>query len=78
LPRVAIARALVHEPALILADEPTGNLDPDTAAQIMALLGTAVRERGAAMLLVTHSPTAAKTSNRQLILSQNGLLGRNE
>ena len=78
LQRVAIARALVHEPALILADEPTGNLDPDTAAQIMALLGKAVRERGAAMLLVTHSPTAAKTANRQLLLSQEGVLARHE
>jgi putative ABC transport system ATP-binding protein len=78
LQRVAIARALVHEPTLILADEPTGNLDPDTAAQIMALLGKAVRERGAAMLLVTHSPTAAKTANRQLLLSQEGLLALHE
>jgi putative ABC transport system ATP-binding protein len=74
LQRVAIARALVHEPALILADEPTGNLDPDTAAQIIALLGSAVKERGAAMLLVTHSPTAAATANRQLLLTQTGLL----
>jgi putative ABC transport system ATP-binding protein len=74
LQRVAIARALVHEPALILADEPTGNLDPDTAAQIIALLGSAVKERGAAMLLVTHSPTAAATANRQLLLTQSGLL----
>ncbi|MBA2636186.1 MAG: ABC transporter ATP-binding protein [Sphingomonas sp.] len=74
LQRVAIARALVHEPALILADEPTGNLDPDTAAQIIALLGSAVKERGAAMLLVTHSPTASATANRQLLLTQTGLL----
>jgi len=74
LQRVAIARALVHEPALILADEPTGNLDPDTAAQIMALLGRAVRDRGAAMLLVTHSPTAAATADRQLLLTAQGLI----
>jgi putative ABC transport system ATP-binding protein len=56
LQRVAIARALVHAPRLILADEPTGKLDPDTAAQVIALLGRTVKERGAAMLLVTHSP----------------------
>lgn len=74
LQRVAIARALVHEPALILADEPTGNLDPDTAAQIIALLGGAVKDRGAAMLLVTHSPTAAATADRQLLLTQSGLV----
>ena len=73
LQRVAIGRALVHEPALILADEPTGNLDPDTTAQVIALLGSAVKERGAAMLLVTHSPTAAATANRQLLLTQAGL-----
>ena len=74
LQRVAIARALVHEPVLILADEPTGNLDPDTAEQIMALLGRAAKERGAAMLLVTHSPTAAATAHRQLLLTPRGLV----
>lgn len=74
LQRVAIARALVHEPALILADEPTGNLDPDTAAAIMALLGEAVRSRGAAMLLVTHSVTAAATADRRLLLTARGLV----
>ena len=74
LQRVAIARALVHGPALILADEPTGNLDPDTAAQIIALLGRAVKERGAAMLLVTHSPLAAASADRQLMLTSHGLV----
>lgn len=73
LQRVAIARALVHDPALILADEPTGNLDPDTAGQIMALLQHAVRDRGAAMLLVTHSPTAAASADRRLMLTVQGL-----
>ena len=72
--RVAIARALVHAPGLILADEPTGNLDPDTAAHIIALLGRTVRERGAAMLLVTHSPLAAATADRQLVLTPHGLV----
>lgn len=74
LQRVAIARALVHRPALILADEPTGNLDPDTAATIMALLTGAVRTRGAAMLLVTHSETAAATADRRLLLTTRGLV----
>lgn len=74
LQRVAIARALVHEPALILADEPTGNLDPDTAAGIIALLTSAVRTRGAALLLVTHSPTAAASADRRLLLTAHGLV----
>jgi putative ABC transport system ATP-binding protein len=74
LQRVAIARALVHAPALILADEPTGNLDPDTAAQIMSLLSQTVKQRGAAMLLVTHSPLAAATADRQLLLTPYGLV----
>jgi putative ABC transport system ATP-binding protein len=74
LQRVAIARALVHAPGLILADEPTGNLDPDTAAQILALLGRTVKERGAGMLLVTHSPIAAATADRQLMLTPHGLV----
>jgi putative ABC transport system ATP-binding protein len=73
LQRVAIARALVHRPALILADEPTGNLDPATAGQILALLGSAVKERGAAMLLVTHSPVAAAAADRRLLLTPQGL-----
>jgi putative ABC transport system ATP-binding protein len=71
--RVAIARALVHRPALILADEPTGNLDPETAATIMDLLGRTVRDRGAAMLLVTHSPAAAALADRALLLTRAGL-----
>jgi putative ABC transport system ATP-binding protein len=74
LQRVAIARAMVHEPRLILADEPTGNLDPDTAAQIIGLLGRTVKERGAAMLLVTHSPLAAAMADRQLMLTPHGLV----
>ncbi len=72
--RVAIARALVHQPALILADEPTGNLDPETAEGIMDLLGAAVKQRGAAMLLVTHSPAAAALADRQMLLTRNGLV----
>ena len=74
LQRVAIARALVHSPALILADEPTGNLDPETAAVIMDLFATATRERGAGGVLVTHSATAAAVADRILRLTPTGLV----
>ncbi len=74
LQRVAIARALVHKPALILADEPTGNLDPETAAVIMDLFATATREGGAGGVLVTHSATAAAFADRILRLTPTGLV----
>ncbi|MEI6546517.1 MAG: ABC transporter ATP-binding protein [Burkholderiales bacterium] len=72
--RVALARALVHSPRLILADEPTGNLDPRTAAQALALIEEQVRERGAALLMVTHSAQAAAIAGRRLRLTPAGLV----
>ena len=72
LQRVAIARALVHRPALLLADEPTGNLDPSTAARIMDLLVAQTREHGAALVLVTHSEAAAARGDRRLHLTNHG------
>jgi putative ABC transport system ATP-binding protein len=74
LQRVAIVRALVHRPALLLADEPTGNLDPDTAAAVLALLSRTLREHGAAGLLVTHSEAAARTADRVVRLSRGRLV----
>lgn len=73
LQRVAIARALIHRPALILADEPTGNLDPETAERILALLADAARQAGSAALIVTHSERAAAIADRRLILGRDGL-----
>jgi putative ABC transport system ATP-binding protein len=64
LQRVAIARALVHRPRLVLADEPTGNLDPRTATQVLALLRAQVKAHGGAGLLITHSRAAAATTDR--------------
>lgn len=76
LQRVAIARALVHCPALILADEPTGNLDPETANGILDLIAVEVRQSGAAAILVTHSALAASIADRTLTLTQAGLVER--
>src|SRR5450432_2318747 len=73
LQRVAIARALVHRPRLVLADEPTGNLDPRTAAQILALLRAQVKANAGAGILITHSRTAAETADRILVLDARGL-----
>jgi putative ABC transport system ATP-binding protein len=73
LQRVAIARALVHRPRLLLADEPTGNLDPETADQVLALLRSQIKQSNAAGILVTHSHHAAQTADRVLLLTPSGL-----
>src|SRR5512137_1173923 len=73
LQRVAVARALVHRPALVLADEPTGNLDPDTARTVLSLLARTIKAQGAAGILVTHSMHAAATADRVLRLDHGRL-----
>ena len=74
LQRVAVARALVHRPRLVLADEPTGNLDAANADKVLALLAAAVRKQGAIGLLVTHSAAAAAQADRRLRLDREGQL----
>jgi putative ABC transport system ATP-binding protein len=76
LQRVAVARALVHRPALVLADEPTGNLDPDNAATILEILRAQIKRDNAAGILVTHSATAAATTDRIYELTRSGLRER--
>lgn len=76
LQRVAIARAVVHAPGLILADEPTGNLDPETAERVLGVLLAQVHEAGAACLLVTHSEAAAARADRVLRLTAHGIVAR--
>jgi putative ABC transport system ATP-binding protein len=73
LQRVAIARALVHRPRLLLADEPTGNLDPSTATKVMDVLLAQTREHSAALVLVTHSEAAAARADRVLHLRSTGV-----
>ncbi|MDB5763136.1 MAG: transporter ATP-binding protein [Herminiimonas sp.] len=73
LQRVAIARALVHRPGLVLADEPTGNLDPDTAHDVLMLLRDEIKASGASAIMVTHSHAAAATADRVLVLTKDGL-----
>lgn len=72
--RVAIGRALIHEPALVLADEPTGNLDAETGERVLALLAEVFRERGRAMILVTHSLAVSRIADRVLTLEQGRLI----
>lgn len=71
--RVAIARALINDPAIILADEPTGNLDVETGASVLKLLFTLTRDRGHALVMVTHNDDIARTCDRALRL-QDGVL----
>ena len=73
LQRVAIARALVHRPGLVLADEPTGNLDPDTAHSVLLLLRKEIKSSGACTIMVTHSHAAAGMADRTLVLTSSGL-----
>jgi putative ABC transport system ATP-binding protein len=73
LQRVALARALVHRPTLVLADEPTGNLDPDTAQMVLQLLAREIRSHAAGGVLVTHSEAAARSADRILLLAHGRL-----
>jgi putative ABC transport system ATP-binding protein len=78
LQRVAIARALIHRPVLLLADEPTGNLDHGTAVKVMDVLISQTRERGASLVLVTHSEAAAARADRVLLLTSEGIAERSQ
>jgi putative ABC transport system ATP-binding protein len=71
--RVAVARALAHRPGIVLADEPTGNLDADSAAEVLTLLRTQLKRDNAAGILVTHSEVAAATTDRVYRLTRDGL-----
>jgi putative ABC transport system ATP-binding protein len=76
--RVAIARALVHRPRLVLADEPTGNLDTDTARQVLRVLREQIKRTAGGGVLVTHSAAAAATTDRVYVLTADGLQLRTE
>jgi putative ABC transport system ATP-binding protein len=71
--RISIARALIHDPLLILADEPTGNLDSDTSEQVLDLLDTLTRQAGKSLIMVTHSPDAARMADRVFQLHEGRL-----
>jgi putative ABC transport system ATP-binding protein len=78
LQRVAIARALVHRPGLVLADEPTGNLDPQHAREVLTLMRNQIKASGASGLLITHSEAAARSADRIFVLREDGLHERIE
>jgi putative ABC transport system ATP-binding protein len=73
--RVAVARALVIDPAIILADEPTGNLDSSTGEDVLRLIRQCNRDRGVSVVLVTHSPTAAAYAERVITLQDGAIVG---
>jgi len=73
--RVAIARALVNRPSLILADEPTGNLDTHTSQEILDVLSALNRDEGVTIVLITHEPDIAARATRQLTLCDGVLTG---
>jgi len=74
--RVAIARALAHSPAVLLADEPTGNLDEETASQVLRVLLSLTRDRGTTLIVVTHDPSLARSADRVLELREGKLVPR--
>jgi len=74
--RVALARALINDPAIVLADEPTGNLDSETGSSVLELLFKLTKDRGHALVMVTHNKTIAGTCDRTLFL-RDGKLGEN-
>ncbi len=73
--RVAVARALLPQPDVIFADEPTGNLDSQAGAEVLALLRSSVRETGQTVVMVTHDPVAASYSDRVVLLADGRLAG---
>jgi putative ABC transport system ATP-binding protein len=73
--RVAVARALAHDPRLVLADEPTGNLDTESAERVLSLLSSLSRARGTTVIVVTHSTDVARLADRVLTLKDGGVIG---
>ncbi len=76
--RVGLARAMVASPRLLLADEPTGNLDEDTGAKVIELMFNLARQKGTAILLITHDPALAELADRKLVITHGTLVGETE